>query len=223
MDSACKINPIDLKSSILKSFQEKDPEIYSKIINFKNLLRIDEILDGRYSMSFLLDLFFAFENNSINIDSVMHEVKFLEGKESESKTKAHSQFRHPPLKGLWHKHYFDTSIPGLVKNVQNALKNYSIPYFDQKIIEAKESGEEQYVTAEDIPCIVNDVVTGNLKRRREEQKITGEWFIYAVHENINYYLCLAKHQEEDELIRKKIDSSCIHEFPFLKEILPNAD
>jgi hypothetical protein len=39
-------------------------------------------------------------------------------------------------------------------------------------------------------------------------------------ENTKYYLCLAKHSDGDDVIRKKINSSCIYEFPFLKEILP---
>jgi hypothetical protein len=220
MENSCEAKGVNLENVFLDKFQEESPDMYAKINDFKVMIRIAEALENRYSISFLLDLFFGFENSIINADAVMHEVKFLEGTEPESHTKEQTEFKRPPLKGLWHKHYMDGSISGLAQNVNNALKNYSIPYCEQRIIEAKKSGLEQYMTAEDIPHIVNDLVTGNLQRRREEKKTTGEWLIYAIHENTKYYLCLAKHSDGDDVIRKKINSSCIYEFPFLKEILP---
>lgn len=220
MENVCENKEVNLKKIFLDKFQDESPEMYKKINDFKAMIQIDKMLGNRYSISFLLDIFFGFENSVINLDAVMHEVKFLEGTEPESHTKEQSEFKRPPLKGLWHKHYMDVSISGLAQNVKNALNNYSIPYFEQRIIDAKKSGEEQYVTAEDVHHIVNDLVTGNLQRRREEQKTTGEWLIYAIHENTKYYLCLAKHSDSDDDIRNKINSSCILEFPFLREILP---
>jgi len=211
---------IDLKDMMLNKLKEDDPETYSKIILFQKIAKIDEIIKNRYSISFLLDAFFAFENGSLNIDTVMYEIKFLEGLEQTSRTKKATQFRRPPLKGLWHKHYFDGSISALAQNVKNALDSYGMPYFENMVNEVKASGEERFVTPEDVPHIVNDVVTLNLQRRRNDQKTTGEWLVYAIHENVNYFLCLAKHSEEDAQIRSKIDSSCIYEFSFLKSILP---
>lgn len=216
MESNVKIY---LKSIILNKIKEDDCETFSKISYFKKIAKMDEVIKDRYSISFLLDSFFAFESGSLNIDAVMHEIRFLEGTEETSKTKEATQFIRPPLKGLWHKHYFDGSISALAQNVKNALGNYGMPYFESMINEAKASGEERFVTPEDVPQIVNDIVTSNLQRRRADQKITGEWLIYAVHENINYFLCLAKHGEGDDQIRTRIDSTCIHEFPFLKSVL----
>ncbi|WP_310439764.1 hypothetical protein [Sulfuricurvum sp.] len=210
---------IDLKSMILNKIKEDDFETYSKIIRIKEITKIDKTIKDQYSISFLLDLFFAFENGSLNIEAVMYEIRFLEGLEETSRTKDSSQFRRPPLKGLWHKHYFDGSISALAQNVKNALDNYGMPYFESMVDEAKTSGEERFITAEDIPHIVNDVVTSNFQRRQADQKTTGEWLIYAIHENVNYFLCLAKHGEGDEQIRTRIDSTCVHEFPFLKSIL----
>ncbi len=184
-------NPLDLKSIILAELKEKDSETCMKIVAFQNLILKNEIPSERYSLAFLFDLFYAFERGSINIQTIIHEIKYLEGKKVQSRTKEASQFKRPPLKGLWHKHYFDGSIPTLALNVQNALGNYGIPYFEKKIQEAIESGKEQFVKAEDIPYIVNDIVSGNLQRRREQQKTTGEWIVYAIHENVTYYLCLA--------------------------------
>lgn len=210
---------IDLKSIILNQIKEDDFETYSKIIRIKEIVKIDKTIKDRYSLSFLLDVFLAFENGSLNIEAVMHEIRFLEGLEETSRTKDATQFRRSPLKGLWHKHYFDGSISALAQNVKNALGNYGMPYFESMLEEAKASGEERLVTPEDVPHIVNDVVTSNLQRRHADQKTTGEWLIYAVHENVNYFLCLAKHGEEDDKIRTRIDSTCVHEFPFLMSIL----
>ncbi len=210
---------IDLKSIILNKIKEDDFETYSKIIRIKEIAKIDKTIKDRYSISFILDLFFAFENGSLNIEAVMHEIRFLEGLEETSRTKNATQFRHPPLKGLWHKHYFDGSISALAQNVKNALGNYGMPYFESMAKEAKASGKERFVAPEDVTHIVNDVVTSNLHRRHVDQKTTGEWLIYAVHENANYFLCLARHGEKDDQIRTRINSTCIHEFPFLMSIL----
>ena len=219
MESEWSINPINLNELIVKKIKEEDEEQYSKIEFIKSTLKLDENIEGRYSISFLLDLLYGFESSTINIDAVMHEVNFLEGLNDNSKTKEQSQFRRPPLQGLWHKHYEDTSLSGLAMNVKNALNSYSIPYFEEKIIEARESGEERYMTAEDIKYIVNDAVSGNLQKRRGENKMTGEWIVYASYEGKKYYLCLAKHNHGDDFIRKKIDNTGIYEFPFLSDVL----
>lgn len=220
MDDLCKTQPIDLISGFLLSLENENAELLQEIVEFKAITRLDETLGSRYSLVFLLDLFFAFENRTINLDSLLHEVNFLEGKLNQSKTKPASQFLRPPLQGLWHKHFFDTSVSGLAQNVKNALNNYSIPYFAQKIEEAKKSGEENYMTEEDISHIVDDGVSGNLQRRNDEQKMTGEWIVYANYQGANYYLCLAKHQEGDASIRNRLDAAFLLEFPFLKELLP---
>lgn len=212
-------NALDLKAMLLREMERRDPEIYAKILCFQSHFLSNEVPSERYSITFLLDLFYVFEHGSINIHKIMHEVKYLEGRNIQSRTKSATQFKRPPLKGLWHKHYYDGSVSAMAMNIRNALGNYGIPYFEQKIQEAKESGVEQFVTIEDIPHIVNDAISGNLKRRTEEQKTTGEWLVYAIHNNINYYICLAKHGE-DEAVRNKINSSCIYEFPFLHAILP---
>jgi len=222
MDDLCKTQPKDLVSGFLLSLKTENAELLQKIVEFKSITLLDETLGSRYSLVFLLDLFFAFENRTINLDAVMHEVNFLEGRLDQSKTKPASQFLRPPLQGLWHKHFFDTSVSGLAQNVKNALNSYSIPYFEQKIEEAKKSGEESYMTEEDISHIVDDVVSRNLQRRSDEQKMTGEWIVYANYQGANYYLCIAMHQEGDASIRNRLDAAFLLEFPFLKDLLPSS-
>lgn len=220
MDDLYEIQPKNLVSSFLLSLETENVELHKKIVEFKDITCLDEILGSRYSLVFLMDLFFTFENRTINLEALMHEVKFLEGKLSQSKTKPASQFLQPPLQGLWHKHFYDTSLFGITQNVKNALNNYSIPYCQKKIEEAKKSVEEKYMTVEDIPHIVDDVVSRNLQRRNDEQRMTGEWIVYANYQGVNYYLCVAKHQEGDGSIRNRLDVAFLLEFPFLKELLP---
>ncbi|MDD2674216.1 MAG: hypothetical protein PHF81_04995 [Flavobacterium sp.] len=47
------------------------------------------------------------------------------------------------------------------------------------------------------------------------KKLTGEWLIYKRHNNINYYLCLAKHNEGDQEIYDNKILKCFQEFPEL--------
>jgi hypothetical protein len=219
MNEALKIKPVDLKSLILGDLKKQDPVTHSEIIAFQQVYKVTEATNGRHSISFLLDLFFSFKNSLLNPSAVIHEINFLEGKELESRAKVASLFQKNPLKGLWHKHYYDGNITALANNVKNALNEHSLPYFEKMVSDAKQIGEERFVSLEDIPHIVNDAISGNLERRRKDGKITGEWVVYACHEGINYYLCLAKHNDGDEKIRMKIESTCVLEFPFLRKIL----
>jgi hypothetical protein len=109
-------------------------------------------------------------------------------------------------------------IASLAHNVKNALNEYRIPFFDEKMREAQIAGKKKSVAKKDLTKIVNDVLTNNLARRRNEGKMTGEWIIYAQREGRNFYLCLAKHDDGDEKIREKIERICLWEFPFLKTL-----
>ena len=48
---------------------------------------------------------------------------------------------------------------------------------------------------------------------------TGEWLIYAISENTNYYLTLAYHKEPVPDIWARVEQ-CLTDFPFLKTLLP---
>jgi hypothetical protein len=127
------------------------------------------------------------------------------------------------LKGLWHQHYLPDGLPSLAKNVQLALKQYKIPYFQKKIREAQEAGEDRYMSADDVAAVANDVVYGNLGRRQADKAMTGEWLVFAKHEGKNYYLAVATHDSSthDDL-RQQIDTISCKEFPFLPKLLADA-
>lgn len=101
----------------------------------------------------------------------------------------------------------------------NGIKKDGIPWLENIVKEAMESGEERFFTEDDIRKACDDAVVGNYERRSEAQELTGEWIVYATHEGLNYYLCLGTHASGDETIRRQIDSVCVPEFPFLKALL----
>lgn len=209
---------IDLMPQLLRAMEIRDPPFYARMQAFYLALNHDGILTGRCSSCILLDLFFGTEFLGLNPCTVIEEIKSLENREI-SQTKEASPFTRPLLVGLWHKHYMNGDVPTLAQNVKNALNEYGIPLFEEKIREAQVAGEVRFVTKEDVPKIANDVLRNNLARRSSEGKMTGEWIVYAQHENQRFYLCLAKHGDGDEKIREKIERICGWEFPFLKDIL----
>jgi hypothetical protein len=208
---------IDLMPQLLSAMEMKDPNVYTRMQVFYLALNQGGILTNRCSSAILLDLFFGAEFLGLNPFADAEEIRSLEKREI-SQTKKAKPFAGPVLRGLWHKHYINRDVASLAQNVKNALDDYGIPLFEEKMKEAKIAVEKRFSTKEDVPKIVNDVVAKNLARRRNEGKMSGEWIIYAQHESQNFYLCLAKHNDGDEKIRERIERICVREFPFLKDV-----
>ena len=57
------------------------------------------------------------------------------------------------------------------------------------------------------------------KKRKKDNKLTGEWIVFAKNLGINYYLCLATHNDDDNSIYNKIKHNCTQEFKFLDHLL----
>jgi hypothetical protein len=62
---------------------------------------------------------------------------------------------------------------------------------------------------------IADDVIGLYRERSREGKLTGHWIVFAEHNGKNYYLCLATHEEGDEVVAERIKDGCCAEFPFL--------
>jgi len=211
---------IDLMAQLLRSMEMKNPDFYARMQAFYSTLNHDDVLMGRCSAAILLDLFFGTEFLGVNSFTVIEEIRALE-KQEISQTKPATPFRGRHLRGLWHKHYMNGDLASLAQNLKSELDrkgNRLSPFFEEKIEEAQAAGEERFVTKEDVPKIVNDILTNNLAKRRSEGRMTGEWIVYVQEEGQNFYLCLAKHNDGDEKIREKIERICVWEFPFLKDV-----
>jgi hypothetical protein len=228
------------------SFIDKYPHLLNangkdmkeEIKSFADHIGLNTIAPNRYSIILLVELFGGFKSGGLHIEKIMHEIRILEDDEIQSQLKKPTQFTRPPLKGLWHKHYFEGGMNALLINLGMLTwdlkpnKNFSIPLFEQRIKEAEQGGRQEISiddsdAYEQIQLLVDDMVSGNWSRRTAAKALTGEWIVYAKYENQNYYLCLGKHQStedngirknDDENIRQRVDY-CIHQFPFLEGIL----
>ncbi|WP_127811876.1 hypothetical protein [Bordetella bronchiseptica] len=192
----------------------------AEIVAFAESIGLERVAAGRVSNYFLTE-FFCRSNISGEVDPfmVMDEIKYLEGCGRRTGTKEASQFTGKVLSGLWHKHHREIGIRSMAINLQQALREHGIPSLEAIVKEAEESGEDHYVTEDVVRQIAHDVAVGNYERRSDADKLTGEWIVFAKNEAKNYYLCLGKHNSGDDVIRQKIESVCIVEFPFLVDIL----
>jgi hypothetical protein len=195
-------------------------DITAELQEFANQIGLEQAAPGRYSLLLVLGLFGSVKAGVLNPAKVVHEIQALEGNGSPSQLKPPIQNRHPPLKGLWHKHYMEGGMRSIATNVQKGLNRHGMPLFKQRIRDAKKAGEERYVSAEGIPALVNDMIGGNLERLAAAAALTGEWIMFAQHEGKNYYLCLATHaRNTHDHLRRQIEAVCCQEFPFLSSVL----
>ena len=184
---------------------------------------LDRFAPDRFSSFFAVQLYFQAVLGGISPERVMAEVEALENPESQSATKLPVRFNRLPLKGLWHKHHLVHDLSSMATNLLNALNKQGLPKLAEKVREAEASGEERFFQVEDIAEIAREAVEENYERRYDAGEMTGEWIVYAIHEGRNYYLCLGAHQSGDEALRQQIDSTCVPEFPFLKDILASLE
>ena len=185
------------------------------------LMGLNRVAPGRFSSLLVLEVFGGFKAGTVDPTKVASEINALEQGRTTG-LKEPIQNKHPPLKGLWHKHYLENGIRSVALNVLRGLNSIGSPAFQQKIKEAEAAGETRYFTSEDVGWLVRDVTEGNLGRLRQQNRITGEWIIFAKHEEKNYYLSLATHDvSTHERVRQNIEAVCYSEFPFLRELLEN--
>lgn len=193
------------------------------ITDFANSIDLEHLVPGRYSILLVLGLFGGATSNRLNPAKVVHEIQTLEGAGNPSRLKPPTQFEHPPLKGLWHKHYLEDGVGAIALNLKKRLKKYD-QSFMQRMHETQETDEERYISLKNYSkSIANDVVHLNWMQLTKDAALTGQWIIYAQHKGKNYYLCLGTHDKsQHEDLRKQIDALCCQEFPFLSTLLAGA-
>ena len=194
----------------------------AELQSFAEAIGLESAISGKYSFLLLLELFGATQSGVLNPAKVVSQIRVLEGVEAGRGLKTAPQFKHPPLKGLWHQHYLEDGLPSVARNIERAYGKFGLPWVEQKIADAKASSEEKFFTEADAAEIAYDAVVSNWQRLIDSEALTGEWLVFAKHEGTNYYLCLGKHTSGDDLLRSRIDAICLHEFPFLKNILRNG-
>ena len=125
------------------------------------------------------------------------------------------------LRGFMHKHFV---VPGYEHLGINAQLEWKLAdQNSQKLSQMALRIAKRYKNASQTADglwkfsgeVANEIVEG--LRDRLSGKATGDWIIYVTHEDRNYYLCIAKHGE-DEFILNTI-KLCAAEFPFINDIL----
>lgn len=188
---------------------------FEQIEKIKEQLSLNIFNNAEFSTLFTIQLFSALENQIYNVQTIINEIKNLEGMTRKTITKQASQFKNEPLKGLWHKHHFQANF--LVSNIGNhwGFNNKKQPKLTALIKTLIRENKSEYFTDELAARLSHELVWGSYKKRSSQNRITGEWIIFAKHKHKNYYLSLATHHENDENIYKRISSSCSTQYPFL--------
>ncbi len=160
----------------------------------------------------------AYSSRAFNTFTVIDEIKVLEGGQRPSMTKPPTSFTRGPLKGLWHKHFFDAQF--MMKNIMNHwnLHNPTPEQCAQRYMEIMKEHGITDLSDENINRIIYHFVNGGYEQRAEKKKMTGEWLIFAKYKIKNYYLIIANHtqchEQENELYQLIFDK-CSDQFPFL--------
>ena len=161
---------------------------------------------SRINKYLIAQLYVFHDYMNFDISYIVNEIRYLEGMNTKSSTKEATQFIKKPLKGLWHKHFFDTQFIlknigsefGLDKNgntkLDILLSNFDFTKFDMKMNKD----------------IINKMIHLGFFERVRNRKLTGEWIIFAKYESCNYYLTIARHTEKDieiyNRLKKNIDN-----------------
>lgn len=154
-------------------------------------------------------------NNHIHPEKVIHEIDILEGvSKSKSHTKPEDPFSRGVLnkKGLWKKHFFQAGFIG--KNIMNALQfdRKKSKFFEQlvRLVAKKTKSPEQF------SFVLSDaIVRGVFGAKITQGELTGEWIVFKKHQGENYYLTVASHDEDENVIFQRILTGCQSQFPFL--------
>ncbi|MEB0092242.1 hypothetical protein RHM65_01465 [Pseudomonas sp. CCI4.2] len=162
----------------------------------------------------------------INKFSVLDEIALLEKLPTScpTGTKPAEKFRGPILGRFWHKHYYDSRH--LAQNIHNKwFGDYTLKHglFREKLhevfmAEEDDTDMERYRLA--MASRISDAVAyGGIASRRKRSALTGEWLIYYVHNELNYYLDLADHQDakSPKKLFDRLKDECERELPFTFE------
>jgi len=187
-----------------------------EISEYASLYGIDQLIGGRYSSLLIINLMTLEYAQGIDPGHVIEEIKYLEGKKSSNQTKEPSMFTGPHLKGLWHKHFFP-ALPSVIgHNIANYFGKNGVRKLVEDIFDPKKSG---VVTNDMIQELAHRVAVESIEKRGAQNKLTGEWIIFAKEDDGNYYLCVSPHNSGDKNIASNIKVACLPEFPFLSKYI----
>ena len=185
-----------------------------EISDYASFHGLDKLIGGHYSSLLIVNLIILEKAQGIDPDHVISEIKALEGAGKPLQTKPESQFKGEHLKGLWHKHFLP-ALPSVIgHNITNHFGKNGVRKLVEDVFDPQKSPT---VTQEMINELSHRLITEALEDRGNQDKLTGEWIIYAKENDKNYYLCICPHTSGDENIARNIKTACLPEFPFLSK------
>ncbi|EIC2299283.1 hypothetical protein K9823_003628 [Vibrio cholerae] len=188
---------------------------YNDAKEYANWIGIERYIPhDRYSLALVADIHFHEKFFGICPEEILDAIADNEDPNRSTGIKTATEFRKLPLKGLWHKHYFSARFIG--HNLWNQTRKGKLEKLVREVYDPKISPVVTEAMCEEF---AKRLVSGSLEERQGQNKLTGEWIIFAKHKGNNYYLCLGTHNGEDKWIRNKIELVCTKEFSFLKELL----
>lgn len=169
-----------------------------------------QMVSGKYSAGLVDELTTHYVNRTLHVHMVLDEIAALEGRPGAkpSNTKSEALFQRRILKGLWHKHFMQPGYIG--QNLQNH-------WTDERL--------EQLLR--DVPTsrIPYDLVLRGYTERAGNgapdapPALTGEWIVFAKHDDLNYYLTLGVHGDDRRIWSRC--RACAAEFPELSILKEN--
>lgn len=142
-----------------------------------------------------------------DFDKILHEIGIIETGQGKSTTKPAEQFKHPPLVGLWKKHFFSARF--LAKNIENHWRlgnpqSEKLRCVIKKHAEKFGDSSDPAVLRAFSQALLREVVSGAYKDKSSSGRLTGEWIIFADNNGVRHYLTIASHDEGDAVIYEKI-------------------
>ena len=106
----------------------------------------------------------------------------------------------------------------ILKNIGNHMGygQKKTPRLDKIIKEAFERNTSGYADDEFINYIAHHTTIGAYEERTKKT-LTGEWIVFQKHNEQNYYLTLAAHNEGDQNIYSRVKDVYEFDYPFLKK------
>ncbi|NQY11720.1 MAG: hypothetical protein HRT71_19665 [Flavobacteriales bacterium] len=120
-------------------------------------------------------------------------------------------FKNEPLKGLKHVHHGAYASRGY-SAVKNCINYW---YYEGKLKEKKKAELQELLDESELNITAR--MYSKAISTLQSEGLTGEWLIYKKHNGVTYYLCLAKHDEGDQIIYNDKIRSCLLQFPELED------
>jgi hypothetical protein len=166
---------------------------------------IDPELRSRLSNLVMDQLAYSHDEGATDLLGVIDAIRSLEQTGKPGQAKDPTKFRHPPLQGLWHAHYFTGRF--LPTNLINHTK--SVP--DSEL--AATIANSALTLIQKANLIAHRFVVQSFVERANAGKLTGEWIVFAKDaKNVNHYLVIARHSTGDQAIYDLIRTRCDQQF-----------